>query len=261
MIKEIYGKKIGMTQIFDQEGNSVASTLIEVEPAYILEKVQYPGKDKARIGCFKLEEKKAAKLKKPIEGYFRKLKVSSYKVIKEVEIDKDADFSFKVKNTEEAGLASEETKNQEAKDADSSEVKDNANPQEGSKQDQAVTEQEISNKDPREVGVEIFKDGEVINIQAKTKGRGFAGGMKRHGWSGQPASHGSTTHRRIGSAGASAYPSKIIKGLNMPGHMGNSYRTIKNLKVLKVDKENNLLFIQGSVPGSRGSVVKLKKIN
>jgi len=265
MIKEIYGKKIGMTQIFDGEGNLIASTLIEVEPAYILEKVEYPGKDRARIGCFKLEGKKTSKVKKPIEGYFRKLSTSLYKLIREVEIEKDADFSFGTKDAEntvtETSVIPDETNKIEVKETDSADVKGDVQTQESSQHDKTATEKESNRKDPREVGVEIFKDGDVVDIQAKTKGRGFAGGMKRHGWSGQPASHGSTTHRRIGSVGASAYPSKIIKGINMPGHMGNSYRTIKNLKILKVDKENNLLFVQGSIPGARGVVVKLRKID
>ena len=101
----------------------------------------------------------------------------------------------------------------------------------------------------------------MVDVRAKTKGKGFAGGMRRHGWSGQPRSHGSTTHRRIGSAGASAYPSRIIKGLNMPGHMGNSFRTTKNLRVVKVDKEKDLLFVSGSIAGARGALVCIKKVS
>ena len=114
--------------------------------------------------------------------------------------------------------------------------------------------------DPRKIGIEIFNEGDVVDVRAKTKGRGFAGGMKRHGWSGQPGSHGSTSHRRIGSAGACAYPGEIVKGHRMPGHMGNSFRTIKNLEILKVDKDHSLLFIKGAIPGARGNVVKLKRV-
>ena len=206
MIREIYGKKIGMTQVFDEEGNLLPTTLIEVEPIYVLEKVEYPTKTKAKIGCFKIQEKKIGKVKQPVKGYFDKLGISPYKLIREVDI-------------EEGALV-----------------------------------------DPCQIGVEIFEVGEKVDVRAKTKGKGFAGGMKRHGWSGQPAAHGHTTHRRLGSAGASAYPSRIIKGLGMPGHMGDSFRTTKNLKVLKVDKEKDLLFIQGNVPGARGSIVSLRKV-
>ncbi|MFH1518989.1 MAG: 50S ribosomal protein L3 [Candidatus Omnitrophota bacterium] len=218
MIREIYGKKIGMTQVFDQEGNLLATTLIEVEPVYLLEKVEYPTKTKAKIGCFKIEETKIGKVKRPVKGYFNKLKVSPYKLIREVTIDKDFPET------------DEESK-------------------------------EKATIDPRQFGVEIFEVGSKVDVRAKTKGRGFAGGMKRHGWSGQPGSHGHTTHRRLGSAGASAYPSRIIKGLNMPGHMGNCFRTTKNLKVLKVDKEKNLLFIEGNIPGARGAVVRVRKVD
>lgn len=127
----------------------------------------------------------------------------------------------------------------------------------------AETDSQANDKTPqnnkREIGVELFKEGDIINVRAKTKGRGFAGGVKRHGWRGQPKTHGSMSHRRIGSAGTSAFPSRIIKGLHMPGHMGNVNRTIKNLKVLKVDKEKNLLFIKGAVPGSNGGIVKIIK--
>jgi len=117
-----------------------------------------------------------------------------------------------------------------------------------------------SNAVSREVGVEIFNQGERVDVRAVTKGKGFAGGMKRWGWSGQPSTHGHTTHRRLGSAGSSAYPSRIIKGIHMPGHLGNKFRTIKNLQILKVDKDKNLLFIKGSVPGSRNTVVRIAKI-
>jgi large subunit ribosomal protein L3 len=204
MIKEIFGKKIGMTQIFNEDGDLVGVTLVEIEPACILEKVEYPTKTKVKIGCFKVEEKKIDKIKKPILGYFNKLGVSPYKLIREVE----------------------------------------------------PSGEEIESK--KEVGIEIFDKGDIVDVRAKTKGRGFAGGMKRHNWRGQPASHGSTTHRRIGSAGTTTYPGRILKGHRMPGHMGNVYRTIRNLEILNVDKEKGLIFIKGSVPGSRGTVVKIK---
>ena len=83
--------------------------------------------------------------------------------------------------------------------------------------------------------------------------------MRRHNWSGQPKAHGSTTHRRIGSAGASTFPGRIVKGHRMPGHMGDKFCTIKNLKILKIDREKQLLFIKGAIPGYRGTIVKLRK--
>jgi large subunit ribosomal protein L3 len=216
MIREIYGKKIGMTQIFSEEGHLLTATLVEVNPVYLLEKVDYPNKLKAKIGCFEVDDKKKSKLKKPLMGYFNKLQLKPFKLIREVELEPDKPSDDK-----------EETK----------EAKENS----------------------RQIGIEIFKEGEKVDVRAKTKGKGFAGGMKRYGWSGQPSSHGSTMHRRIGSVGASAYPSKIIKGLHMPGHMGNCFRTTKNLAILKIDKDKNILFLKGSIPGSRGSLVRIRK--
>jgi len=277
MIREIYGKKVGMTQIFDEEGNLLPTTLIEVEPVYVLEKIEYPTQVKAKIGCFKIPEKKIGKVKRPVKGYFDKLEISPYKLIREVDIEKGADFSFTPSN-----VANDESQDQqpqeESKEAKSSqdvevvkaEVQKSAsepkqegetkpdNETKGSEKKDSAKVKEPTN--PRQIGVEIFEVGEKVDVRAKTKGKGFTGGMKRHGWSGQPGSHGHTTHRRLGSAGASAYPSKIIKGLGMPGHMGNSPRTTKNLKVLKVDKDKDLIFLQGNVPGARGTVVSLRKI-
>ncbi|MCK4810492.1 MAG: 50S ribosomal protein L3 [Candidatus Omnitrophica bacterium] len=213
MIKEIFGKKLGMTQIFDEESNAVSVTLVEIEPVCILEKISYPAlrrtgssKEKVKIGCFKIPPERINKVKKSCAGYFNKIGSSVYKIIKEVDYD---------------------------------------------------TTQEVIPK--KEVGVESFEKGSFVNVRAKTKGKGFQGGMKRHKWSGQPKGHGSTSHRRIGSCGASAYPSKIIKGLRMPGHMGNVFRVLKNLKVLQVNKEKNLLFLKGSIPGNTGAVVSIKK--
>ena len=200
MIKEIYGKKIGMTQLFNDEGDLLSTTLLQVDPVYLLDQVDYRGKRKVRIGCFKIDEKRVARVKKPVRGYFAKLKTSPCQLIKEVDL-------------EEGPCAD--------KPGDSA--------------------------DSRQIGVDIFKEGDIVDVRARTKGKGFAGGMKRYGWSGQPKSHGSTSHRRIGSAGASAYPSKIIKGIHMPGHMGNRMITTKNLAVLKVDKDKNILFVNSQI--------------
>ncbi|MCP4652437.1 MAG: 50S ribosomal protein L3 [Candidatus Omnitrophica bacterium] len=253
MIKETFGKKIGMTQIFASNGDLVGVTLVEVEPICVLEKVDYLTKSVARIGISKVIEARIKKVSKPVLGYFAKLGLSPYKYIKEVNIEKDADFSFLTEKPQKEKAPKEEDSKKEAP-APVEESKDSGEPP----SEEAVqgVEKELS----REIGVDLFSEGDVVNIQSKTKGRGFAGGMKRHGWSGQPGSHGSTMHRRVGSVGACSTPSRIWKGLNMPGHMGNANRTIKNLKIVKIDKDKNLLFVKGSIPGSRGSVVKIKRV-
>lgn len=107
--------------------------------------------------------------------------------------------------------------------------------------------------------VDIFNQDDLVEIIGKSKGRGFAGFIKRHGFGGGRATHGSMFHRAPGGIGASAYPSRVYKGTKMAGHMGNEQKTIKNLRVVAVDAENNLLMIHGAVPGPNGAYVLIKK--
>ncbi|NLI97462.1 50S ribosomal protein L3 [bacterium] len=106
----------------------------------------------------------------------------------------------------------------------------------------------------------LFAPGDKVDVIGWTKGRGFAGGMKRHGWHGGPETHGSNHHRRIGSAGQTTYPGRVLKGHSMPGHYGNERQTIHNLRVVKVDPERNLLYLKGSVPGPTGGVLLIRKV-
>ncbi len=208
MIKELLGTKIGMTQIFAGDGSFISVTILEVKPACVLEKVIYPKGTKAKVGYFKVPEKKISSFKKPLSGFFSKLGVSPYRVIKEVDVDNKNDIEPK-----------------------------------------------------KEVKVDIFKEGDTVDVRAKSKGKGFQGGMKRWNWRGQPGSHGSTSHRRIGSSGATTFPGRIIKGIHMPGHMGNSYITVKNLKVMKSDSGENILYVRGAVPGAKGALVSVKLVH
>jgi large subunit ribosomal protein L3 len=107
--------------------------------------------------------------------------------------------------------------------------------------------------------VDLFADGEIVDVIGQSKGRGFAGTVKRHHFNRGPESHGSMNVRAPGSIGASAYPSRVIKGNRSSGHMGDARITIKNLTVASVDAENNLLMVRGAVPGANGSVVIVKK--
>jgi len=111
-----------------------------------------------------------------------------------------------------------------------------------------------------EVKVGIFTEGEIVEVIGLTKGRGFAGGMKRWGWHGGPASHGSMSHRRIGSVGSNTYPGRPWRGRTLPGQYGNERVTIKNLKVIKVDPDANLIFVRGAVPGAAQGVVLVHSI-
>ncbi|MEE9252936.1 MAG: 50S ribosomal protein L3 [Thermodesulfobacteriota bacterium] len=108
------------------------------------------------------------------------------------------------------------------------------------------------------IKADIFKDGDIVDVYGKSKGKGFAGVMKRHGFSGQPDSHGGMSHRRPGSIGQHSWPSRVWKGMKMAGHMGDRKVSVQGLTVVKVDPENDILLIRGSVPGPNGSVVVLK---
>jgi large subunit ribosomal protein L3 len=109
------------------------------------------------------------------------------------------------------------------------------------------------------IGVDVFEVGDKVHVSATSKGRGFQGTIKRHGFSRGPESHGSHNIRQPGSVGASADPSRIFKGQRMPGQMGNKTATVRNLEVVAVDAERNELWVRGGVPGGRGAVVKIRK--
>ena len=110
------------------------------------------------------------------------------------------------------------------------------------------------------VTVEIFSKGDPVNVQGTSKGKGFQGVIKRHNYSGGPASHGSMFHRAPGSIGQASYPSRVFKNKALPGQMGNKRVTVKGLKVFEVKAEENILFISGSVPGPNGSMVIVRKV-
>ena len=115
-------------------------------------------------------------------------------------------------------------------------------------------------KEGNEIGLELFKDEKFVDIKSKTIGKGFAGVMKRHNFSGLRATHGvSVSHRAHGSTGQNQDPGRVFKGKKMAGHMGDKFRTIQNLEIIKSDLENNLIFVKGSVPGSKNSIVLIQK--
>ncbi len=112
----------------------------------------------------------------------------------------------------------------------------------------------------QEIDTSVFEAGEIVDATGLTKGRGFAGGVKRHGFHGGPKTHGqSDRHRAPGSIGAGTTPGRVLKGLKMAGHMGNNRVTIRNLEIMSVDQERNLLFIKGAVPGARNSLLIIRK--
>jgi len=115
-------------------------------------------------------------------------------------------------------------------------------------------------KEGNELGIEIFKEVKFVDVKSKTIGKGFAGAMKRHNFAGLRASHGvSISHRAHGSTGQNQDPGKVFKGKKMAGHMGDKLRTIQNIEIIKTDEENNLMYLKGSIPGSKNSDVLVKK--
>jgi large subunit ribosomal protein L3 len=207
MVNGIIGKKLGMTQIFADDGSVTPVTVIKAGPCIVVQKktVNTDGYDAVQIGL--VEDKAPRKVNKPTEGHFKRAGVPPTRVLREVRVQ-----------ASEAGT-------------------------------------NVGDK----VLVDIFNEDDLVEIIGRSKGRGFAGFIKRHGFHGGRATHGSMFHRAPGGIGASAYPSRVIKGTKMAGHMGNERKTIKNLRVVAVDSDNNLLMIHGAVPGPNGAYVLIKK--
>jgi len=199
----ILGKKLGMTQIYREDGTAVPVTVIEAAPGCVVQVKtnERDGYEAAQIGFF--EEKKAKRVTKPMKGVFDKAGQKPYRVLKEFP-----------------------------------------------KGDLNVGDM---------VTVEKFQKGDVVSVSGTSKGKGFQGAMKRHNFSGGPSGHGSMFNRAVGSIGASSYPSRVWKNQRMPGHMGSERVTIKNLKIEDVKVEQNLLLIEGAVPGGKNSMVEVRK--
>jgi large subunit ribosomal protein L3 len=211
MISGIIGRKIGMTQIFAEDGTVTPVTVIKAGPCVVVQTKKASGKDGYNAVQLGLVEEKPVKPKnvtKPLLGHFEKTGggIPPTRILKEIRL-----------NTEPEAAVGDQVK------------------------------------------VDLFADGDRIEVIGRSKGRGFAGTVKRHNFGRGPESHGSMNVRKPGSIGASAFPSRVIKGTRSSGHMGNARVTIKGLTVAKVDVENNLLLVRGAVPGANGSLVIVKK--
>lgn len=206
MITGLLGKKVGMTQLLNDDGTVVPVTVIQAGPCVVVQRKtkQKDGYDAVQLGF--VEFVKPKRVTKPMTGHFKKSNVAPARFVREV------------------GVQGE----------------DGANP--GDK-----------------VMVNIFNRDELVDVVGTSKGRGFAGFVKRHHFRGGRATHGSMFHRAPGSIGSSAYPSRVLKGMRMAGHLGNARVTAQNLRVARVDQENNLLFVRGAVPGPPGGYVVVEK--
>ena len=205
MKKAILAKKIGMTQIFAEDGVLTPVTVLEAGPCVVtqVKTVENDGYEAVQVGFGEIREKL---VNKPETGHFKKAGVEVKRELKE--------FSFENASEYEVGA---------------------------------------------EIKADIFEAGDKIDATAISKGKGFQGAIKRHGQSRGPMKHGSKFHRHAGSNGAASDPSKVFKGKKMPGQMGHVKVTVQNLEVVRVDVENNVILVKGSVPGPKKSVVVLKE--
>jgi large subunit ribosomal protein L3 len=200
----LLGKKIGMTQVFDDENRLIPVTVIEAGPCPVTQ-VKTSDKDGYAAVQIGYRPQKQQRLSKAARGHFKKAGVDTHAELSEFRTDDGAELNV----------------------------------------GDILT-------------VDRFEAGQKIDVIGTSKGRGFQGVVKRYGFAGGPASHGSMFHRRGGSYGMCQWPGHVIKGKKMPGHMGDVQRTVQNLTIVKVLADENLILVKGSIPGSRGSLVTVR---
>ena len=213
-VSGILGKKIGMTQMFDEKGDVHPVTVLKAGPCVVtqLKTMAKDGYDAAQIGY--VDFVKASKVNKAMTGHFAKSNVPPVRMIKEVEIE-----------TRVAAKDGEESNGVKAGDR---------------------------------ILVDIFSDEKFVDVIGTSKGRGFAGVIRRHNFGGGPKSHGHMFQVQ-GSIGASSFPSRVFPGQRMPGHMGHDQVTVRNLRIRGIDLDDNLIMVEGAVPGPRDGYVLISK--
>lgn len=206
MAKAILGRKLGMTQIFTEEGQVVPVTVVESGNNVVVQNktVENDGYNAIQIGFSAIKE---SKVNSPMKGHFAKAGVAPVKFIREMRLENASEYN--VGDT---------------------------------------------------IGVDIFSAGELVDVTGTSKGKGFAGGIKRHNFARGPMGHGSKSHREPGSTGAmiSGHGGRVLKGKKLPGHMGSEKVTVQRLTVVRVDADRNLLLIKGAIPGPKKGLVVVK---
>ncbi len=204
MINAIYGKKIGMTQLFDEDGKVIPVTVIEAAPNKVcqVKTTATDGYEAVQLGFDTIKEQK---VNKPMAGHFAKQGVEPVRYLREVRVADGAEHTV-----------------------------------------------------GEEVTVANFAEVKKVDVTGTSKGKGFAGVMRRYGFGGGPGGHGAHFHRAPGSVGQCAYPSRVFKGVRLPGHMGCDTVTTKNLEVVRVDEDMNLIMLKGAVPGGKNGVVRIR---
>ena len=210
MINAIYGKKIGMTQVWDENDNLVPVTVILAEPNKVcqVKTTATDGYEAVQLGFGAVRYYKQSgdpRINKPMAGHFAKQGAEPARYLREVRVENAADYKI----------------------------------------GDAVT-------------VADFADVKAVDVQGVSKGKGFAGVIKRYGFAGGPGGHGAHFHRAPGSVGMCATPSRVFKGLRLPGHMGCKTTTVKNLAVVRGDEEQNLILVKGAIPGGKNGIVRVR---
>jgi large subunit ribosomal protein L3 len=200
MVQGMIGKKLGMIQLFDENGHAIGVTVVEAGPCTVIRKKD---RSKVQLGFGSVKE---SRLSKPLLGQFKKAGTSPCSVLREFTSD----------------------------DAESLEI-------------------------GQEIRADIFSAGETVKVTGKSKGKGFAGVIKRWNFGGGRESHGSRSHRIPGSVGQCAWPSRVFKGKKLPGRMGGAQVTAPSVEVIEVRADENLIFLKGPIPGARGSIVLIRK--
>lgn len=204
MINAIYGKKIGMTQIFAENDTVVPVTVILAEPNKVcqVKTTETDGYEAVQMGFGAIKPKK---VNKPMAGHFAKQGTEPVRYLREVRVENAGEYKVGDLQT-----------------------------------------------------VAAFAEVKKVDVTGTSKGKGFAGVMKRHGFGGGPGYHGSHFHRAPGSIGQCATPSRVFKGVRMPGHMGCDTVTVKNLELVRIDEEQNLILVKGAVPGGKNALVRVR---
>ncbi len=204
-MKNMIGKKGGMTQIFQENGSVVPVTVVEAGPLVVVQKktVESDGYNSIQVGFVNIKEHK---INKPLKGHFDKANVEYKKYLKE----------FSVENPDEFQIG-------------------------------------------QEIKVDVFAQGDMIDVTGTSKGKGTQGVIKRHGFGRGRETHGSKFHRAPGGMSAGTYPGRVFKGHKMAGRMGNERVTVQNLQVVRVDVEKNLILIKGAIPGPKGGLVTIRQ--
>ncbi|MEW6683442.1 MAG: 50S ribosomal protein L3 [Nitrospirota bacterium] len=205
MIGGLLGRKLGMTQVFGENGRLIPVTVVQAGPCRVVQ-VKTPETDGYRAVQLSFDPKKESRANQPLRGHYKKANVPPAYHLREFPTDGQ-------------GVEVGQT-----------------------------------------VSAEALQKGEWVSVSGISKGKGFAGVMKRHHFSGGPATHGSMFHRQPGSIGASSFPSRVFKGKRLPGHMGAERVTVKGLEVIDVRAEENLVLLRGAIPGPTGSVVEIRRV-